>query len=63
MRDCRLTTLTDETIEEICSEIINQRWRMVCLNDSERIADFNRMKSQLNGAFERILPGKSSYEV
>ena len=63
MRDCRLTTLADDTIEGICSEIAGQRWRMVCLNDGEWISDFERMKKQLNSAFERILPGKSSYEV
>ncbi len=62
MGDCRLLTLADDTIEGICRDIERQRWRMICLNDSERIADFEALRDRLNGAFQRLLPEKSSYE-
>ena len=63
MADCRLMTLADDSLESICRDIEQQRWRMVCLNDSERISDFDRQCQRLCDAFGRILPEKSSYEI
>ena len=63
MADCRLMTLTDDSLESICRDIEQQRWRMICLNDSEHISDFDRQCQRLCKAFERILPEKSSYEI
>lgn len=63
MADCRLMTLTDDSLESICRDIERQRWRMICLNDSEHISDFDRQCQRLCEAFERILPEKSSYEI
>lgn len=60
--DCRLLTLEDSTIEPICRDIEAKRYRMVCLNDSERIADFDAQSLRLCKAFDSILPEKSSYE-
>ena len=58
MADCRLMTLTDDSLESICRDIERQRWRMICLNDSEHISDFDRQCQRLCEAFERILPEK-----
>lgn len=60
--DCRLLTLEDATLEDICGMIETKRYRMLCLNDSERIADFDAASERLCRAFEHILPEKSSYE-
>lgn len=60
--DSRLLTLEDSTLEGICSDIETKRYRMLCLNDSERIADFDAASARLCRAFEVILPEKSSYE-
>lgn len=60
--DGRLLTLEDTTLESTCRDIERQRWRLVCLNDSERITDFEAASRRLCAAFERILPEKSSYE-
>lgn len=60
--DGRLFTLEDTTLEDICRDIETQRYRMLCLNDSERIADFDAASRRLCRAFERILPQKSEYE-
>lgn len=62
MGDSRLVTLADDSLEAICRDIETRRWRMICLNDSERIADFESAAARLNAAFERILPERSSYE-
>lgn len=62
MADCRLMTLTDDSLEAICHDIETQRWRMICLNDSERISDFEAQSQRLCDAFHAILPKKSSYE-
>ena len=36
---------------------------MVCINDSESIADFDSACERLRGAFDRILPDKSAFEL
>ncbi len=63
MRDGRLMTISDSTLDTICRDIEHQRWRQVCLNDSEHIVDFDTAKTRLNAAFECILPQKSAYEI
>ncbi len=60
--DCRLMTIEDSTVEQISRDVEQQRYRMLCINDSERISDFDAASSRLCAAFERILPQKSSYE-
>ena len=62
LRDGVLTTLTDRSIESVCRDIEMQRWRMMCLNDSEEIADFDAVRRRLDAAFARLLPNPSSYE-
>ena len=62
MDDCRLMTLSDSSIGYICHDIEHRRWRMICLNDSDDIADFEAVRRQLNEAFDRLLPQKSTYE-
>ena len=62
LRDGRLLNLTDDAMEAVCRDIEQARWRLVCLNDSERIADFGRQCERLKSAFDRLLPLPSSYE-
>lgn len=62
LRDCRLMTLSDSTIDDVCRDVAEGRWRMVCLNDSEDIADFASMRERLKRAFDNRLPQKSGYE-
>lgn len=59
--DCRQLTLTDDN-EAVCRAIESQRYRMFCLHDNERIADFEAVSRQLCAAFERMLPEKSAFE-
>ena len=62
MQNCSLVTLTDTTIDNIATQITQQQQRLLCLNDSEQIADFEAVKTRLVAAFETLLPTPSSYE-
>lgn len=50
---------TDETVFDY---IINQRGKVVCLNDSNPNIDFENIQKKLIECFESILPEKSSFE-
>lgn len=43
--------------------IKNQKYKMICINDSEDIVDFKKEKQLINSAFDLILPSKSSFEI
>jgi hypothetical protein len=61
--DTRLDELCEERIAEIENYIREQKYAMICLNDSPRIADFESLSARLRGVFEEILPEKSGYEL
>lgn len=48
--------------EEIKKVLLNKKYKMICLNDSVKISDFNKTKSELIEIFEKILDKKSYYE-
>jgi len=48
---------------QICHSIENQKYNMVCINDSEKIDNFDELKTSIAQSFETILPDKSSFEL
>jgi hypothetical protein len=48
--------------KDISKVIVEQRYKMVCLNDSNPNLDFEAHKKELIEAFEQILPEKSGFE-
>ena len=52
----------DGLTEKLCSDITTQRYKMICINDSREVRDFESCKAQIREAFDRILPDKSSFE-
>lgn len=62
-KDCKLLTINDASIDRICQDITNQHYRMVCLNDSTNISNFDSLSQQLSQAFQKILPEKTSFEL
>lgn len=48
--------------EQICNAIRGKTMKMICINDSEKISDFESLQKQLTEAFEAVLPNKSSFE-
>ena len=49
--------------DSIIDSIINMKYKMICLNDGNPYYDFEKAKIELNLAFEKILPEKSSFEI
>ncbi len=47
--------------EEIIDVIINKKYKVICLNDNDKI-NFEKAKEEINTAFEKIFPEKSSFE-
>lgn len=52
-----------ESLSKICKYIEEQQYKMICWNDSPDISDFENAKSQVQRAFESILPTPSSFEI
>ena len=53
----------DGNYDEVCAAVRSRKWKMLCINDSVSIDDFERRKAQLLEAFYAILPEKSKYEL
>lgn len=60
--DCRLFTIEDSSIDDICHSIKSKRYRMACLNDGVNISNFAECRDRLKEAFNATLPSISSYE-
>lgn len=53
----------DGNYDAVCDAVTSGRWKMICINDTADIDDFERRKQQLLKAFEQILPCRSQYEL
>lgn len=54
--------LNESTVAKVCDWISNQRYRQICLNDSDRVKDPDRCFAEVAAAFDAILPDKSPFE-
>lgn len=61
--DYKYFELCDKTIEDAMDNILRSRHKMVCLNDSDRLKDYARVKYQLQSCFDRKFPNKCKYEL
>ena len=52
----------DRMTGELCDTITGQKYKMICINDSSEIRDFESCRDRVREAFDRILPEKSSFE-
>ena len=43
--------------------IYNQQYSLICLNDNKNIRNYDSLMSEIQAAFESILPEKSSFEI
>lgn len=48
--------------QEIVDTIKKQKYKMICINDSDKNINFDRCKDEINSAFDYILPDKSTFE-
>ena len=49
--------------ENILSDIAGGKHKVICINDNPFVQDFETFRDQLAEAFQKKLPGKSSYEI
>lgn len=60
-QDTKMFALLIKTSQAI-EAIKNQSYKLVCINDSEHIRNFEKTMQRVTEAFESILPEKSSFE-
>ena len=48
--------------DKMIKDIKKKKHKMICINDDENIADFEKTKKEINQAFNEILPEKSLFE-
>lgn len=58
----RYFDMNESTIKAIMSEIADNTNQMICLNDTDKIRDYARIKYQLNSSFERKFQSSCKYE-
>lgn len=61
-KDGRFFVITDDSVSTIFNCISRQEKKLVCLNDTDNIANFEECKKKILEAFDVILPNKSSFE-
>lgn len=52
----------EKDIESIEDTILNNKYKMILLNDSNDIKEYDKIINRINSAFEKVLPNKSSFE-
>ena len=55
--------ILQDDIQEIIKDIDSNRHKTICINDSNKVVDFERTKTKLLCSFEKKFPHKSSYEL
>lgn len=60
-KDSAYITISDDTLDSIIETIESQKKKIICMNDGE-VSSFEAAKEQINAAFNKILPEKSSFE-
>lgn len=52
-----------DDLDGACNAIKTQKFKLICLNDSDKNGDFEDAKKAIIDSFEKILPDKSSFEI
>lgn len=55
--------ISDQRAEQIADYIVQQKYKLFCINDSNDIVDFEKTKATINAAFAKLVPEKSSFEI
>lgn len=48
--------------KSIVNALLKHKYKVMCINDTDINVDFDKAKNEINSAFEKILPDKSSFE-
>ena len=60
--DNLVNSVTDESVDELCDVIENQKHQYICLNDPDGEVDFEFLSESVQNAFEKVLSNKSEFE-
>ena len=55
--------LNDIRVSSVCTAIRNQRYSVICVNDTGRVSDWLSAAQEIRDSFETILPERSSFEL
>ncbi len=55
--------ILDENINPLVCAIKNMSYKLICINDSVQLEEFERVRDRIVSAFDAILPEKSSFEI
>lgn len=60
----RVFSGSPQEVQKATDAIVDQKYRMICINDSELISDedYEGLKCAIKEAYEKVLPEKSQYE-
>ncbi len=53
----------EKSAQEACNEIKRHKYKLICINDSEKIENFEKVKCMVQEAFKEQYPRRSSYEL
>lgn len=54
--------ITEKNVSQIVQDILEKKYKAICLNDPDFEIDFDYCQSSLNEAFEKVLPNPSCFE-
>lgn len=54
--------LNDDNAKYVSKIIKKQKYKMICINDTDGIKNFENVKEEINEALQEILPNKSNFE-
>ena len=54
--------LCEDTLSSISDTLLCGGYQMLCLNDSDKLKNYSKFRSQLNSCFEQKFPERSKYE-
>ena len=55
--------MDDALLPELCDVIERQSYKMICINDSQNIHDFEKCRDGVISSFQKILSNKSHFEI
>lgn len=58
----QIFNVSDENYKLVANVIEKRKTKMICVNDTDDISNFEEVKYSINNAFEKILPDKSMFE-
>lgn len=63
LADFKYIELRDDNLKMIMDGILSNQYKIICLNDSDNVRDFARVRYTVQSCFKSKLPDKCKYEV